>query len=72
VLLFRALLLAMRHELSDVRLAGALHDRASLRRFCGFAASASTPERAAFVRFRAEPVRRALDRAVFEAAPRDG
>ena len=33
--LFRALLLAMWHDLSDVRLAEALDDRASFRRFCG-------------------------------------
>src|SRR5215210_1522234 len=36
--LFRALLLATWHDLSDVRLAEALDDRASFRRFCGFAA----------------------------------
>ncbi len=35
--LFRALLLATWHDLSDVRLAEALDDRASFRRFCGFA-----------------------------------
>src|SRR4051812_24124419 len=51
--LFKALLLATRHDLSDVRLAEALDDRASLRRFCGFAAHEPTPERTAFVRFRA-------------------
>lgn len=66
VALFRALLLAMWHDLSDVRLAEALDDRASFRRFCGFAASEPTPERTAFVRFRAELVRRGLDRALFE------
>src|SRR5918998_1659052 len=54
--LFRALLLATWHDLSDVRLAKALDDRASFRRFCGFAACESTPERTAFVRFRAELV----------------
>lgn len=36
--LFRALLIAMWHDLSDVKLAGALDDRALFRRFCGFAA----------------------------------
>jgi len=36
--LFRALLLATWHDLSDLRLAEALGDRASFRRFCGFAA----------------------------------
>src|ERR671917_1391269 len=35
--LFRALLLATWHDLSDVRLAEALDDRAGFRRFCGFA-----------------------------------
>src|SRR5829696_1521079 len=68
--LFRALLLATWHELSDVRLAQALEDRASFRRFCGFAAHEPTPERTAFVRFRAELVRRGLDRALFEAITR--
>lgn len=65
--LFRALLLATWHDLSDVRLAEALDDRASFRRFCGFAAHEPTPERTAFVRFRAELVRHGLDRALFDA-----
>src|SRR3954464_9735061 len=68
--LFRALLLATWHDLSDVRLAEALDDRASFRRFCGFAAHEPTPERTAFVRFRAELVRRGLDRALFESITR--
>ncbi len=68
--LFRALLLATWHDLSDVRMADALDDRASFRRFCGFAAGEPTPERTAFVRFRAELVRRELDRALFEAVTR--
>lgn len=51
--LFRALLLATWHDLSDVRLAEALDDRASFRRFCGFATHEPTPERTTFVRFRA-------------------
>ena len=68
--LFQALLLAMWHDLSDVRLAEALDDRASFRRFCGFAAQELTPERTAFVRFRAELVRRGLDRTLFEAVMR--
>ena len=46
--LFRALLLAVWYDLSDVRLAEALEDRASFRRFCGFAAHEPTPERTAF------------------------
>jgi IS5 family transposase len=65
--LFRALLLATWHDLSDVKLAEAIDDRASFRRFCGFAAHERTPERTAFVRFRAELVRRGLDRTLFEA-----
>ena len=68
--LFRALLLAAWHDLSDVRLAEALDDRASFRRFRGFAAHEPTPERTAFVRFRAALVQRRLDRALFEAATR--
>jgi IS5 family transposase len=64
--LFRALLLATWHDLSDVRLAESLDDRASFRRFCGFAAHEPTPERTAFVRFRRELVRRGLDGALFE------
>ncbi|MBP0447683.1 IS5 family transposase [Roseomonas sp. SSH11] len=68
--LFRALLLATWHDLSDVRLAEALDDRASFRRFCGFAAQEPTPERTAFVRFRAALLRRGLDRALFEAVTR--
>jgi transposase, IS5 family len=70
VALFRALLLAMWHDLSDVRLAEALDDRASFRRFCGFAAHEPTPERTAFVRFRGELTRRGLDRRLFEAVTR--
>ncbi len=68
--LFRALLLAVWHDLSDVRLAEAMDDRASFRRFCGFAAQEPTPERSAFVSFRAELVRRRLDRMLFEAITR--
>src|SRR3712207_8734619 len=68
--LFRGLLLATWHDLSDVRLAEALDDRASFRRFCGFAAHEPTPERTAFVRFRRELVRRGWDRVLFEAVTR--
>lgn len=68
--LFRGLLLAAWYDLSDVKLAEALDDRASFRRFCGFAAHEPTPERTSFVRFRRELVRRRLDRALFEAVPR--
>lgn len=65
--MFRALLLAVWHDLSDVKLAEALDDRASFRRFCGFARTEPTPERTAFVRFRRELVRHGLDAALFEA-----
>src|SRR3954453_10080539 len=68
--LFKALLLAMWHDLSDMKLAEALDDRASFRRFCGFSASEATPERTAFVRFRTELVRRGLDRALCDAITR--
>ena len=68
--LFRGVLLATWHDLSDVRLAEALDDRASFRRFCGFALHEPTPERTAFVRFRAELVRRGLDRILFDLVTR--
>lgn len=68
--LFKALLLATWHELSDVKLAEALDDRASFRRFCGFAAGEPVPERTAFVRFRRELVRRGLDAMLFETVTR--
>jgi IS5 family transposase len=65
--LFRALLLAVWYDLSDERLAEALDDRRSFRRFCGFADEELTPERTAFVRFRRELVVRGLDHRLFEA-----
>ena len=68
--LFKSLLLAVWYDLSDVKLADALDDRASFRRFCGFAMSEPTPERTAFVRFRRELVKRGLDAAVFKAVVR--
>jgi len=64
--LLKGMLLAMWHDLSDVKLEEALADRASFRRFCGFTASEPTPERTAFVRFRAELVKRGLDRSLFK------
>ena len=45
--MFRALLLSVWYDLSDVKLAEALDDRASFRRFCGFSGSEATPERTA-------------------------
>jgi IS5 family transposase len=50
--LLKALLLGRWYNLSDVKLAEALDDRASFRRFCGFSGNEQTPERTAFVRFR--------------------
>src|SRR5918994_2021857 len=65
--LFKALLLSVWYDLSDVKLAEALDDRASFRRFCGFASHEPTPERTAFVRFRRELLARSLDRVLFAA-----
>lgn len=50
--LFKAMLLAVWYDLSDVKLAEALDDYSSFRRFCGFSSSEPTPERTAFVRLR--------------------
>ena len=69
--MFKALLLATWYDLSDVALAEALSDRASFRRFCGFARGEETPERTAFVRFRRELVAQGLDRSLFAAIARD-
>jgi IS5 family transposase len=68
--LFRALLLAVWYDLSDVKLSEALEDRASFRRFCGFAAHEPTLERTAFVRFRRELVQRGLDKVLFNEVTR--
>jgi IS5 family transposase len=65
--LVKALLLSVWYDLSDVKLAEALDDRASFRRFCGFAMNEVTPERTAFVRFRKELVARNLDTRLFDA-----
>lgn len=65
--LFKAMLLAVWYDLSDVKLAEALDDRSSFRHFCGFSANEATPERTAFVRFRKALVVRALDKALFDA-----
>ena len=58
--------LSVWYDLSDVKLAEALDDRASFRLFCGFSRSEATPERTAFVRFRKELLARGLDRLLFE------
>jgi IS5 family transposase len=52
-------------------LAEALPDRASFRRFCGFAGDEDTPERTAFVRFRRVLLAHGLDQSLFEAIARD-
>lgn len=63
--LFKAMLLSIWYDLSDVKLSEALDDRASFRRFCGFSTSEPTPERTAFVRFRKALVAHDLDRSLF-------
>ncbi|MGK2911781.1 MAG: transposase [Sphingobium sp.] len=65
--MFKALLLSIWYDLSDVKLAEALDDRASFRRFCGFSGTEATPERTAFVRFREELAAHKLDRLLFLA-----
>ena len=65
--MFKALLLSIWYDLSDVKLAEALDDRASFRRFCGFSANEATPERTAFVRFGRLLVAHKLDQTLFEA-----
>jgi IS5 family transposase len=62
----KALLLSIWYDLSDVKLAEALDDRASFRRFCGVSAQEATPERTAFVRFRRLLVAHELGRLLFE------
>src|SRR5512132_3075894 len=69
--MFKAFLLATWYDLSDVRLAEALADRASFRRFCGFARDEATPERRGFVRFRRLLTARGLDRSLFAAIAQD-
>lgn len=64
--LLKALLIAVWHDLSDVKLADALEDRASFRRFCGFSRFEPTPERSAFVRFRRALIAQGLDQVVFQ------
>ena len=66
LVLFKAMLLSVWYDLSDVRLAEALDDRASFRRFCGFSRSEPTPERTSFVRFRKALVDRGLDKVLFD------
>jgi IS5 family transposase len=64
--LFKATLLSIWYDLSDVKLSEALDDRASFRRFCGFSLSEHTPERTTFVRFRKALVAHGLDKVLFD------
>jgi transposase, IS5 family len=64
--LFKAVLISDWYDLSEVKLAEALEDRAAFRRFCGFSMSETTPERTAFVRFRRALVARGLDQGLFD------
>jgi IS5 family transposase len=64
------MLIAVWYDLSDVKLAEALDDRTSFRRFCGFASHEATPERTAFVRLRTALIARGRDKALFEAVTR--
>jgi IS5 family transposase len=59
------MLIAVWYDLSDVKLAEALDDRASFRRFSGFSASEPTPECTAFVRFRKALIAHGLDKSLF-------
>jgi Transposase domain (DUF772) len=68
--LFKGLLIAVWYYLSDVKLAEALDNCASFRRFCGFSSNDLTLERTAFVRFRKELVVRGLDKTLFDAVTR--
>lgn len=70
VALFKAMLLSVWYNLSDVKLAESLDDRVSFRRFCGFAAHEATPERTSFVRFRKALTENGLDRSLFEVIVR--
>jgi IS5 family transposase len=65
--LLKALVLSRWYDLSDVKLAEALDDRASFRRFCGFSRGEPTPERTAYVRFRKSLVALGLSEQLFEA-----
>ena len=65
--LLKAMLLARWYDLSDVKLAEALDDRASFRRFCGFSRIEVTPERTAFVRFRRSLAKLDLGERLFDA-----
>jgi IS5 family transposase len=69
--MFKALLLAIWYDLSDVALAEARSDRASFFCFCGFSRHETTPERTAFARFRRQLVEHGLDHRLFDAIAGD-
>jgi transposase, IS5 family len=68
--MFRALLLAQWHDLSDPALEDALADRASFRRFCGFSLDARTPDETTLCRFRNALKEAGLGAALFEEVAR--
>ncbi|MER8569996.1 transposase, partial [Mesorhizobium sp. M1305] len=68
--LFKAMLLSIWYDLSDVKFAESLDDRGSFRRFCGFSVQEPTPERTAFVRFRKALVAHGLDKTLFDEITR--
>lgn len=65
--LLKAMLLARWYNLSDMKLAEALDDRASCRRFCGFSSNEAMPERTAFIRFRGTLAALDLGEKLFDA-----
>ncbi|MCP5080515.1 MAG: IS5 family transposase [Alphaproteobacteria bacterium] len=68
--LFKALLLAGWHGLSDPRLEDELYDRGSFQRFCGIPAGEETPDETTFVRFRKQLRELGLYEALFEEITR--
>ncbi|GAN82316.1 transposase IS4 [Acidocella aminolytica 101 = DSM 11237] len=65
--MFKALLLSIWYDLSDVKLAEALDGRASFRCFRGFSSNEATPELTAFVRYRRLMVTHKRDRPLFDS-----
>jgi len=65
--MFKALLLSVWYDLSDVKLAEVLDDRASFRRFCSFSDNETAPERTAFARYRRLLIAHGLDGHLFDA-----
>lgn len=67
--MLRVLLLQQWYGLSDPQLEGALWDRLSFRRFCGFPLDAEVPDHSTIWRFR-QALSQGLDRQLFEAVNR--